>query len=240
MTFPDFLCVGAQKAGTTWLHKILSQHPGVYVPERKEMHFFNYEYKFKSLRWYSNEFSGNEGRLAGDVTPAYSVLGLDDVQFMRRLMPGAKVILLLRNPVDRAYSAAKMHLSLLAGRDFNEISEDQYIEHFKSVHSLGRSDYIEIHKKYSGCFGPENVFVGFQEQIENDPKQLMVDIFRFLGVDDQPDWSLFPLRERIGGSVNSETIPDKYRLFLERLYKEKITEMASYFGSYATQWVVDK
>lgn len=196
MVFPDFLCVGAQKAGTTWLHANLSKHPDIFLPEMKELHYFNSGYKKYSLREYSNYFIEKGYRLAGDMTPAYSALDEEDIVYIHKLMPENRIILLLRNPIDRAWSAAKMHLTIMQDNNFEEVTEQMFIDHFRSEHSLRRGDYVEIYKKYARSFGEDRIFVGFQEEIESEPENLLARLFDFLGISNEVDWGRFDLRKK--------------------------------------------
>ncbi len=108
-TLPDFLIIGAQKCGTSTLRVNLARHPGVYMPDREEqpmgeMHFFNNE-KFwdRGVDWYRSHFSQPE-LLQGEKTPDY-LSHLVGHKRMHAVVPEARLIVMLRNPVDRAYSA---------------------------------------------------------------------------------------------------------------------------------------
>jgi len=77
MNRPNFLCIGAQKAGTTLLFDILKQHPDIYLPEAKELHFFDRDEEYdKGIFWYRDaHFKGAEHRKCiGEVTPSYIFL----------------------------------------------------------------------------------------------------------------------------------------------------------------------
>ncbi|MBA2714750.1 MAG: sulfotransferase, partial [Rubrobacteraceae bacterium] len=146
--FPDFIGIGAQKAGTTWLARNLSPHPEIHMP-RKEVHYFDRKIKdrsnavtrflgktkndeqwrrqvrripaqlrknpsFRELlwnyrfymrhyddRWYSQVFEPKKGKVSGEITPAYSVLGREEVAHVHGVMPDAKLIFFMRNPIER-------------------------------------------------------------------------------------------------------------------------------------------
>jgi hypothetical protein len=102
MTYPNFLIIGAMRCGTTSLARALAAHPDVFVPPAKELHFFD------SLAGnpieYAAQFELGADRTAiGEATPAYMYLP-SAVERMHRLLPGARLIVLLREPVARAYS----------------------------------------------------------------------------------------------------------------------------------------
>lgn len=103
---PDFLIVGAQKCGTTSLFHYLSQHPLVYMPEVKEVHFFDLNYQ-KGVKWYLNHFRVpfrfGKQVVAGEASPYYFFHPLVPERVARHL-PSVKLIFMLRNPVTRAHS----------------------------------------------------------------------------------------------------------------------------------------
>lgn len=110
--FPDFIIIGAQKAGTSFLHHYLSQHPDLQGSDPKEIHFFDkkinqgYDYK-----WYKNNFlrKSFKKKLYFESTPKY-VYHDEIPKYLFDINPDIKLILLLREPVVRAYSAWNMYL----------------------------------------------------------------------------------------------------------------------------------
>ncbi|MEM1099854.1 MAG: hypothetical protein AAGH92_13835, partial [Planctomycetota bacterium] len=78
---PTFIGIGGQRCRSTWIHKILSEHPSVFVTPRKELQYFTYRAETEDLDWYAREFAGAEGyKVRGEITPAYSSLTLDRVR----------------------------------------------------------------------------------------------------------------------------------------------------------------
>jgi hypothetical protein len=107
VTLPTFLGIGVPRAGTTWLHEVLASHPDVYVPtRRKEVRFFSQHYS-QGIRWYEGFFPPAERAARylaiGEVSPDYFYAS-DCPERISSVPSVAKLILLLRNPVDRAYS----------------------------------------------------------------------------------------------------------------------------------------
>jgi hypothetical protein len=100
---PDFLCLGAQKAGTTSLHHQLLQHPGIILPQQKELHYFSLSFH-RSTRWYAGHFAqARPDQLVGEVTPYY-LFHPHAPEWIARLLPQVRMIVLLRDPVERALS----------------------------------------------------------------------------------------------------------------------------------------
>ena len=119
MTDPNFLIIGAQKSGTTWLANMLRQHPDIFMPPEKELHFFDLKENYsKGIDWYRSFFSDYSGEKAiGEATPGYFSLYLNQNEIRKYGLitnipelicdeyPGIKLILCLRDPVTRAISA---------------------------------------------------------------------------------------------------------------------------------------
>ena len=106
MRVPDFICVGAQKAGTTWLYKQISRHPQVLL-RTKELDFF-FKIPTLDLNWYSAHFDeALTFQLCGDISPNYAAF-VGRVRQIYYFCPDARIIHLLRNPVERAFSQWKM------------------------------------------------------------------------------------------------------------------------------------
>ena len=100
---PDFLGLGTQKGGTTTLHQLLGLHPDVHLPDRKEVHYFDLQPE-QPASWYAEQFSSaRPGQHCGEITPFY-LFHPEVPARIRALLPEAKLLVLLRDPVERALS----------------------------------------------------------------------------------------------------------------------------------------
>ena len=110
MALPDFIGIGASKCGTTWLHELLSQHPDVYMPtKRKEIDYFNFDENFEQgIEWYESFFpdaeSAKQYKTIGEFTPRYLDNSGKCAQRIASMPSVEKLIIMVRNPIDRAYS----------------------------------------------------------------------------------------------------------------------------------------
>ncbi|MBI3799922.1 MAG: sulfotransferase domain-containing protein [Deltaproteobacteria bacterium] len=106
MTLPNFLGIGVMRAGTTWLYAQLRTHKQVYISPQKELNFFT-DFYDRGIGWYSGHFpSAQEAvqyKAIGEITPTY-IADPDAPARIRAHMPESRLIVMLRNPVDRAYS----------------------------------------------------------------------------------------------------------------------------------------
>jgi len=204
---PDFLLIGAQKSGTTWLWRVLDQHPGTDLPGKKEIHFFggteNYR---KGKMWYYNHFEDlDSSKVIGEASTTYlydnipfwynssSSLEVDRAlpkipELITNELPNIKILVILRDPVWRAVSAYKHcmkkgKLSPLLGLRKNAI---RYPKH--RILEYGHyARYLKLWKKF---VPPERmrIFI-FEEDVVKSPERCAHCVYDFLGIntDFQPE-----------------------------------------------------
>jgi Sulfotransferase family len=206
MTMPNFLIIGAQKSGTTSLNAYLKQHPQIYMSPLKEPRFFAFEGEKPNFRGpgdqeqyesivgdievYRTLFEGVSNEKAiGEASVLYLYIS-SAPERIRHYIPGVKVIAILRNPVERAYSAF-LHLTrdrkeplgdfALALRAEEERIRNNWgpIWHYKQV-----GFYYAQLKRYFETFEREQIKVYLYEDLNSDPIELLKDIYRFLSVED--------------------------------------------------------
>ena len=107
MSLPNFMCIGASKSGTTSLYDILKQHSDIFLPSFKEPHFFDIPLVYQNgIEWYKKTYfqSVKNEKCIGDFTPTYLFDEHAPERILNDLGVNMKFIIILRNPVDRAYS----------------------------------------------------------------------------------------------------------------------------------------
>lgn len=233
---PDFLGVGVGKAGTTWLYENLKIHPELYLPEIKELHYFAGSNFHQSLRAYLRYFKPGLGKVKGEISPSYAPLPLGRIRFIRRLIPDVKIVFLLRNPVDRAWSHAKFHLVNGKEEEYESIPPDSFYETFRTWRCRVSGEYTFLLRNWESFFPSEQIFIGFFEDIASRPQQLLEELFRFLGVSTQVDWETFPLRQRFLPGVDIPC-PPEYVQFLRGLYRGEQERLGQRFGDRVKGWL---
>jgi hypothetical protein len=90
----DFLGIGAQKAGTTWLYSHLSQHEKITFPAGKEVHFLDLHYD-RGIEWYASLFVENADKKSGEITPAYGHIAVERIREIRHLNPLLRIVYII-------------------------------------------------------------------------------------------------------------------------------------------------
>lgn len=221
MTLPNFIIIGAAKAGTTSLFRYLDQHPQVFICPIKETNFFACEdaldrswkaggdsphpprYRIKTLEAYEALFSDVSNEIAiGEASPRYFSCPTTP-QRIRECIPDVKLVASLRNPADRAFSGFLMRVR--KGRTEMKIRERLAPE----SHHVREGFYYSSLKRYFDIFPRERIKICLFEDFKKNPAKIVTELFDFLGVntDFVPDTSI---------RHNSAGIP-KFR-FLNRLF----------------------
>lgn len=217
--------IGAQKAGTTWLYRQLAMHPDVVFPAGKEVHFWDRRFPERGTQAYRALFSPDPTRFECDITPAYATLSVEAVQACHDAAPEARVVFILRNPVDRAWSSALMALNR-AEMTIDEASDQWFIDHFRSRGSRLRGDYPRTLRIWRDRFGADNVLVLPYTWIGDQPERFLRDCTEFARLDWWTGWTPEVLRQRVFAG-ETYPLPAHLRYFLQELYAPQIDALAS-------------
>ena len=200
----DFFCVGVAKAGTTSLHDLLDLQENISLPKRKETNYFSFgmsgtptftgpldqssvnEPTITSLDDYINDFNRAPGCLTGEVCPSYSLSGA--ASNIHSHNPDAKIIILLREPVSRAYSNYQHMVrdgrEQLSFEDALSAEDDRLAQGWEWFWGLKRNSlYFDSVKEYFDVFGPENVKIIFFEDFIKNQEQHVRLVMDFVGLE---------------------------------------------------------
>lgn len=205
MTLPNFFIVGAQKAGTTSLYRYLQQHPQIYFSSKKEPHYFiwsdkDVEFLFpfgvietknyiSRLDEYENLFAkAGDARAIGEASTHYLVHP-SVPEKINTAVPDAKVIAILRDPIERGYSAYKYN-RMLGLEDIDSFQRALKEEPSRIAENWGYGwrygsygQYYDHVKRYINEFGRENILIIIYDDFIEDPIQVCKNVFSFLDVD---------------------------------------------------------
>lgn len=241
---PAFLIIGAQRAGTTSLYEHLTRHPAIPRARRKEIHFFDREWA-RGPEWYFGHFpsrlsfappppGAEDRRITGEASPYY----LFDPRVPARvasLLPGVRLIALLRNPADRAIS--QVHHERRKGREDRSLADALALEPerlaaagdddsrfdsdaYRSHAYVARGRYAEQLERWFAFFPPSQILVLSSEELFRDPRTVYRQVLDFLWV---PRWEpkSFPQRnagEYAGDEDVRRRLIETFRPENERLY----------------------
>jgi hypothetical protein len=235
----DFLGIGAQKSGSSWLYVMLNLHEGIRFPAGKEIHFWDLN-RARGVEWYRGLFAGDAPEIRkGEITPAYAILPVHVIREIRAFSPAARVLYTIRNPVERAWSSALMELAR-AEIAFEEASDDWFTGQLLSEGSLQRGDYETCLRNWRGVFPSEQILVLHYDMMGSDPRGFLGRCCRHVGVTESA-YAAFPELALTGKVFASPAHPIRPRLreALHRVYDPKIRSLGDYLGEDLSRWLDD-
>jgi hypothetical protein len=199
--FPDFIIIGAGKCGTTSLHDYLNQHPDIYLCPKKETFFFiNERARENHQKWgsvtsteeYLDLFKGApEHSILGEISTNYYAYP-ESAELIQKAIPNVKIIAILRDPSDRAFSSYQMFVR--NGHESRSFSE---VINTPTQHTT-RGFYFQELKPFYNVFSSQNIKVLLFDDLNANPEAFFRDLFEFVGAESTfaPDTSK---RGREGG-----------------------------------------
>lgn len=197
---PDFLVIGVMKAATSSLFGHLQQHPRIVSPYKKEVHFFDSNFDRGPL-WYRAHFplAGGGDSLTGEATPSY-ILNPHAPGRIRRALGDIPLILMLRDPVDRAFShyrhmvrvgkEQRSFAEAIDNEDFvaaemaKVMSDPRYADtQLRDKSYLLRGLYLEQIRRYLAHFERDRIHIVDYEDFVRAPEETMAGVCRFLGIE---------------------------------------------------------
>ncbi len=261
---PDFICIGAQKAGTTWLYRQLAGHPDFWMPPRKELHYLNerghapakttlrnhdardllFLDKLRRLgtqSWldltnYGQLFVAKGSLLSGDITPAYCTLPEEIIEMVMRSFPQLKVIFLARDPVERAWS--QLSLSVQSGGipAFDATDFDEIMHQLLHPLVLVRSYPSTIVARWRRHFPADQFRLCFFDDLQNNPAELRRSIIAFLGGDPEKSSGSMRVEENVAEGKMKLPLTDEVRSKIGEFFAVELKACAAQLGGPAIAW----
>jgi hypothetical protein len=263
VTLPNFVILGAAKAGTTALYHYLTQHPEIYMTPTKETNFFSLmddrldfrgpgdqdyisRFSITAMEEYRAQFRGRTTETAvGEASPLYLYCPQAPPR-IHEYLPDAKLVAILRNPVARAYSAF-LHLvrdgrettvefgSALREEEARIRDRWEHIWHYKRM-----GFYHEQVKRYYDLFDREQIRLYTYRRFTSEPLSVLQDLFRFLGVDDTfaPDLTVRHNSASIPAHLRPPLLLDVWTE-LQQAYREDVLRLQDLTGLDVSHWLTD-
>ena len=256
------MVIGAQRAGTTWLHRVLRQHPRLWLPLVKELHYFDkpatlrtvmnrkerhrvglsglmsldpwymrYWFGARSDEWYARLFhrAQTRGLIAGEVTPAYATLDEDVFRRIHRMNREIKLIFVMRDPVERAWSAVN---NALKKGVVEAPTIEKTIEHARASGTASRSAYADTIRRLEAVFPASQIHYCFFDDLRNRPESLTLSVLSFLGVGS----ATVRLPHAVNVAAGSKPIPLEFSREMARDYLPLVGDLCQRFQGPPHKW----
>ncbi|WP_370336907.1 sulfotransferase [Parvularcula marina] len=201
MRLPQILVIGAQKSGTTWMARYFDQHPDVFIPPGEVDYFCDPEKAAQPVEWYASQFDGaSEGQILADKSPGYLYTNSpkdftgDIPAKMHALLPEAKLLIALREPVSRLISALNHHIERLRispDEDFDAILLGARKDEGTPYGFLERGLYARQIDSFLEYYPREQMRIFlYEDDIAARPEETIRDLTEFVGIAPQIDSSV--------------------------------------------------
>jgi hypothetical protein len=242
---PTFLGIGSQRCATTYLHQVLVAHPHVQMAT-KERNFFNYNIRRRGLDWYLKYFetdSEREVHARGEISPTYAVMRRREIQMTRELFPDLKLVLLVRHPVARMWSALRRHWTYSYLDDVADVGKDvsSMLGYADQRLADAFGDYRAIYRNWSSVFDENQILLLRFKRMKDEPDRTVARVLDFVGVEPDVDWirsyrENADIRNRSKADVD---MPAYVRYYLCRRYLDRTRVFNEMTGGLIQDWVDD-
>jgi len=239
---PNFLVIGSQRCASTWLHQVLKEHPEITLAP-KEYRFWSNKVRTESLDSYCQLFTTvsqkTPTKFRGEVDPSYAVMRPQEIAILKQLVPNLKVVLVIRNPVDRLIS----HIT----RQWTFYYVDKGASTSRNLFTLLRSvdsglsyrftDYNKIIENWSYFFSYENIHIELYENLNADSYGAIKRILSFLKADSEYVFQEHLFSKKINQSkIQEEEIPHLLKWYLSKKWLPKVYELESSYNLDLSIW----
>jgi len=252
MMKPEFFLIGAQKSGTTSLFEYLAQHHCVHSPLGKEFHYFDQHYRHSRFYYegwfpFASDAAGDCPNGGRNITGEGSTNYIFDTNAPGRIhsyRPDAKLVAILRNPIDRAFShyqhekrknretrsfeeAVRDELTWMEEEHKRVLENPEYWSerHYRKSYLL-RGHYAEQLRRWSSYFPREQLLIFSSDEFFSDPKSVYEKTVSFLGL---PEYPLSDFKAHNAGNYKSP-IPEEMRVFMEDYFRPLNRELYDLLG----------
>jgi hypothetical protein len=203
--------------------------------------YFNYFFGAHDDQWYASLFPDkNTNIIRGEITPAYSILKLEDVKHISEIMPNLKVIFFMRNPIDRMWSHIRYEMTKNSyNDDLKNLTPEEIIKKYTNEEgSELRTLYSMTLKNWKTCFPEDQLFIGFYDEVVENPKEILSRLYKFLEIESSSGNLFENISQRVNVSNQAE-MPQDLKTFFSQKYFSEIQEVNNMVGSYTNRWLVE-
>jgi len=259
---PDFLVIGAQRAGTTWIHHVLREHPALWLTPVKELHYFDklqrtrtwldprerrrlrpkadlwhlkYLFGKRSDKWYASLFqkARDGGFIVGEVTPTYALLGENVLLRIRRINKDVKLIFVMRDPLDRVWS--ELNNDVRKGIVAQTLTPALALQWVRWRRGISESSaYVDTVARLEAVFPSSQLHFCFFDDLEARPEKFASDLLYFLGagLEAAAAWLPGPVNVAAGES----DIPEGFARVMAKEYLPMVSQLCDRFEDAPQRW----
>lgn len=249
---PNFIVIGGQRCGTTWLDSVLRQHPEIGLHETKEPDYFNrliLKERYSSYLRGWNKADFNQ-KCIGELSVNYSMMPHWVVKELGGVIQELKLILILRNPVERSWSQVKLIHELMAPawqkarrptrrrKSMDALSASDLYCELRHPRVERRSDFSQILLNWTSVYGRKSVHIEYYETVANNPQAMIRRILSHIGLD--PNWQSDAIGRRVYSS-SPTVMPDYIRAWLARRWAKPVQQLKEQIGEneHIDTWLAD-
>jgi hypothetical protein len=191
---------------------------------------------FIGNRWFLSLFKPAKYLPCIDISPSYCALNLKNVQRVRDVLgESSKVIFIMRNPIERSWSHAKMSLIRNKKLKPQDIEIEDYFDFFESTKQIDRTSYSKTIQHWEDQYGKDKLLILFFDQIEQDPFSMLNEICNFLNLEYSSTYFKESAERNVFKGVEFE-MPVNVRNYLEEKYRKEIEKIQLKYGSFSMNW----
>jgi len=225
----DFLCIGAQKSGTTLLYEQLKKIDKIYLPKKKELHYFDKDTNYLDATFEYNKYfiDAKDGQIKGEITPAYMFFDKVSHRILTTLGKDIKFIVLLRNPITRAYSHYNMTKNKFS---YETLSFEQALitENYRLKTDMDRINYTYQSRgfysqqilNYFKYFDKKQFKFIIYENFVKNQNFYINDILNFLGIEQEVN-----IENRVIFKNDYEDMQSSTKEALKMIYRDEISTL---------------
>lgn len=212
---------------------------GRYVPKNKDDKKWLLRYFLTptpSIKWYASLFTPKTGQIAGDITDDYLVLTDAEVKKIHDNFPHLKIIVMLRDPVERAWSHASHYFVNNKEISFSDVPTEKLAQRSLAPWLVERSRYLGLINIWQKYFPPEQIFIGFFEEINESPQAVLQRLCAFLGIEYNDSIFGALAEEKINRAAEAD-MPHYVRKALSEKLLPDLKILSGVFPQYAGEWL---
>ncbi|MUL37294.1 sulfotransferase family protein [Gloeocapsopsis dulcis] len=238
---PTFIGIGSQRCGSTWLDNVLRSHPQI-VMAPKESSFFNLHIRTEGLEWYYKLFDeSSAASIRGDITPTYAAMFPEKVAFVKQLIPHLKIVLIIRNPVDRLVSQITRQWTY-SYTDKGALTTRNLFALLRQVDtSLSRrlTNYLTIYQIWTHFFDKNSILIEKYDTLAHNPQILISKVLTFLNADATYELLQDVSVKKYNQSKYKDEIPSMLKWYLAKEWLPSIKKLNEITDLDLNDWIYE-